>query len=289
MSQQPVFYFNINKSVVGETYQEGNQKYLVAILTVSNILCPNGAFSHLVIPDDNSIVANSVRTNLASDYFTTPFSNLKFCPDLFKGKGVSGSNVGWIIKDTSQVENIHQPNEPPLTEITFKVINQKKVIKEGFAEGCYHHELEIEPLSSGIEGMPEISTIVFEFTPGGGIPIDKSLNETKLYNSQLLAESAGKTFTMKVRQWDMNVRNNYKRLSFGSVFDFDLDSFQEKTTGNDKNPNPGQNSPNSPTSSNGNGNKNNGLNKGLIIGGIIIFVVLGLIIGFLWARKKNKE
>ena len=71
MSQQLSFYFSINKSAVGETYQKENQKYLVAILPIANIFCPNDAFSHLVIPDDNSIVANSVRTNSTSDYFIT--------------------------------------------------------------------------------------------------------------------------------------------------------------------------------------------------------------------------
>ena len=89
----------------------------------------------------------------------------------------------------------------------------------------------------------------------------------------------------------MNIKDNYKYLTFSDVSNFDLDSFQEKTTGNDENPNPNQNPTNPPISGDrkpsptkGDKNKNNGL----IIGGVItIFVVLVLIIGFFWARKKK--
>ncbi|CAJ0886474.1 6899_t:CDS:2 [Entrophospora sp. SA101] len=141
------------------------------------------------------------------------------------------------------------------------VLGQKKTRKEEFGIGSYHHELEVEPFSLGIEGLPEISRISFCFGYAQSLENSpNSLMKTKLYNSKLLAESAGKTFTMKVKEW--NVFDNNESLLFNETSDFDLDSFQEKSTNNPDQPvnNPPPNPPENDNSTTPSGN------KGLIIG-----------------------
>jgi hypothetical protein len=64
---------------VGKTCQERNQKYLVATLSGCSIIKVKA--NYLLVPDDNSILANHLKNNLHYDYsFNTPFSNLKFKP-----------------------------------------------------------------------------------------------------------------------------------------------------------------------------------------------------------------
>jgi hypothetical protein len=80
------------------------------------------------------------------------------------------------------------------------VVSQKK--SEADEKGNYKHELEIEPFSLEIEGLPEISRIIFNFSAPlpGQIEVDGRIKDTKLYNSKILVESAGKTFTMAIRR-----------------------------------------------------------------------------------------
>ncbi len=112
--------------------------------------------------------------------------------------------------------------------------------------------------------------------------------KTKLYNSKLLTESADKTFTMKIRFWEIGDIDNKSDsvLTFSDPNEFDVDSLQEKLVNN--NPDRPSNNPPSPNQHNNDSTTPEKGNKGLIIGGvIIILVVLVLTIGFLWRRKKK--
>ncbi|CAJ0883666.1 22186_t:CDS:2, partial [Entrophospora sp. SA101] len=215
----------------------------------------------IIIPDDNSILTNSIRNNPnnSRDIFIIPFTDLKFQPNFFKN--VFAAQDILLVKNTDQVKKITQKEFSSSQTITFKVLGQKKTRKEEFGIGSYHHELEVEPFSLGIEGLPEISRISFCFGYAQSLENSpNSLMKTKLYNSKLLAESAGKTFTMKVKEW--NVFDNNESLLFNETSDFDLDSFQEKSTNNPDQPvnNPPPNPPENDNSTTPSGN------KGLIIG-----------------------
>ena len=234
----------------------------------------------MLVPDDNSVLANSIHNNPnnSQDLFTIPFTDLKFQPNFFKN--IFAAQDVLLVKNTDQVKITQKEFSSPQT-ITFKVLGQKKTRKEEFGIGSYSHELEIESFSLGIEGLPEISRIDFSF--GYGQSLENSLNslmKTKLYNNKLLAESVGKTFTMKVKNWNIEEFDNGKSLLFTETSDFDLDSFQEKTAENN-------NSPTSPPPKNNDNSAIPNGNKGIIIGIAIIFAILALIIGFLWMRKKK--
>ena len=82
MNNQFIFSFETAEpnEYVGKTYQEGHQKYLVATLSGCSIIKTKA--SYLLVPDDNSILANHLKNDLHYDYsFNTPFSNLKFKPE----------------------------------------------------------------------------------------------------------------------------------------------------------------------------------------------------------------
>lgn len=232
-----IFYFQITKPWAAEpTYSEGNNNFFLSALGWWNLetqveKTADASNTLLVVPADNSILANEVKNSPDSDIFwTTPFSNLKFKPKfLIKKQGTNSeySCDGLLIKDPSQVKK-QTGTDQPTAEITFKVLSQKKVKRttEDPDSRCYAHELEVEPFSLGIEGIPEISRIIFDFgfgqvfenTPG-------TLIKTKLYNSKLLEESTGKTFKMRVKNWKRRKRDN--SLFFGNKDDFDLNSFSE--------------------------------------------------------------
>jgi len=82
---------------------------------------------------------------------------------------------GFLIKDNNKLERIGE-STPAFPKITFKVVKQWKegygqgnkrrplTYEESFSQyGDYTHVLEIEPLDLGIEGMPPITRIIFEF------------------------------------------------------------------------------------------------------------------------------
>jgi hypothetical protein len=153
---------------------------------------------HLLVPDAHSILANSIRSmpnnpDVRKELFAIPFTDLKFRPKFGK-KNYSAFQV----KNTNQVKKITE-NQRPAGEITFKVLNQKKK-ESGIPDPrCYYHELEIEPFSLEVEGLPKTSQIVFDFGYGQSFELSpETLIKTKLHNSKLLDESAGKTFTMKI-------------------------------------------------------------------------------------------
>jgi hypothetical protein len=196
MNNQLMLFFETNKSLIGETYHTGGHKYLVCSVARSGFFPPNRPFPHLLIPDDNSILANSIRQN-PGDFFTIPFADLKFSPELLK-KGLFIQDA-FLVKNTDQAKKVSE-KEPFPQEITFKVRDQKKKRGENYAPNTYDHELEIEPFSLGIEGLPEISQIRFSFGYNQSLENEpNSLINTKLYNSKFLAESTGKTFTLKVK------------------------------------------------------------------------------------------
>nr|CAG8538831.1 1760_t:CDS:2 [Entrophospora candida] len=144
----------------------------------------------LLIPDDNSsIVVKQIKNRQEGDYFTTSFSNLEFKPNFLN------------LKENNQLEKI-AANEPPLPAITFKVISQKRNDNES------QHLLGIEPLDLGIENLPKIKQILFCFygNCSGASTTSKSLKESKFYNSNILAETAGKTFTMKIKHIHLGLK-----------------------------------------------------------------------------------
>jgi hypothetical protein len=277
--------------VIGETHFIEGRKYLCCSIDGSGFAPFNHAFplAYLLVPDDNSVLANSILNipDDGGDFFTIPLSDLKLQPSFLK-KGSSVQDA-FCVKSTNRVKKITEKELGPFQTITFKVLSQKQTKKEESGIGSYHHELEIEPFSLGIEGLPEISRIVFDF--GYAVSLENaigSLMKTKLYNSKLLAESAGKTFTMRTNFLSIGEDNeNDDVLTFSNSENIDLDSFQEKTTDdNSDNNNP---PPSNPPESNGNSTNPAKDNKGLIIGGaIIILVILSLIIGFLVLRKRKK-
>jgi len=190
--------FKTNEPAVDKTHFIEGHKYLCCHITNSGFSTPlQLPCLFLLVPADNSILANSILNNLeGGDFFSIPFSDLKFQPTCLR-KNSSTQDATLYVKNTNQVKRITKKEIGSFQILTFKVINQKKM--EGPAPGTYDHELKVEPFSLGIEGLPEISRIVFGFgyvqslerTPG-------SLMKTKLYNSKLLTESVGKTFTMKI-------------------------------------------------------------------------------------------
>ncbi|CAG8793394.1 34968_t:CDS:2, partial [Racocetra persica] len=228
MNNKFSFYFETAEAAEARTHTDGNQKYLVADYTKSNFQVWDNSLIRLLIPDDDSLLANHVKNNPdANDVFVVSLSNLKYQPD-FRKIGSLNFN-GLVVKDTSQVKKI-VGTERPQAEITFQVISQQqKTPGEDPAPGNYNHELVVKPFSLGIEGIPEISRIIFKFTPliPGQEEGEKGIIKTELYNSKLLAESAGKTF--------------------------DISSLREKTSSDNQPPKPGQNdnppSPNPPKNS----------------------------------------
>ncbi|CAG8611861.1 6932_t:CDS:2, partial [Ambispora gerdemannii] len=119
---------------------------------------------------------------------------------------------GLLIKDINKLEKVSENCSFAYPEITFKVINQ---FKEGHGEGnegrlsyqesfskygSYTHILEIEPLELGIEGMDSITKIIFQFAEPTQRVSFKPLTKSKLYKSNILTESVGKTFTMRVKK-----------------------------------------------------------------------------------------
>ncbi|CAG8847720.1 13970_t:CDS:2, partial [Racocetra persica] len=133
---------------------------------------------------------------------------------------------GLVVKDTSQVKKI-VGTERPQAEITFQVISQQKKTQGADPDPKnYNHELVVKPFSLGMEGIPEISRIIFIFSSlaPGQKEVEKGIIKTELYNSKLLAESDGKTFN--------------------------ISSLREKTSSDNQPPKPSQNdnppSPNPP-------------------------------------------
>ncbi|CAG8530606.1 14272_t:CDS:2 [Cetraspora pellucida] len=250
------FYFETAEVAEARTHTDGNQKYLVADYTKSNFQVWDNSLIRLLIPDDDSPLANHVKNNPdANDVFVVSLSNLKYQPD-FRKIGSLNFN-GLIVKDTSQVKKI-VGTERPQAEITFQVISQQKKTQGADPDPKnYSHELVVKPFSLGIEGIPEISRIIFIFSSlaPGQKEVEKGIIKTELYNSKLLAESA-----------DVN--------------DLDISSLREKTSSDNQPPKPSQNdnppSPNPPKNSDN--SPPSGGNKKLMTAGITILAVLALVI-----------
>jgi hypothetical protein len=82
MNNNFIFSFETTEpsEYVGKTYDEAEQKYLVAGLSGCSIIKRKA--SYLLVPDDNSVLANHIKNNLHYEFsFNTPFSNLKFKPN----------------------------------------------------------------------------------------------------------------------------------------------------------------------------------------------------------------
>lgn len=276
MNNQFDFTFRTHQSLRGEKYSWEGRQYLLCSITANNCLITE-PLTHLLIPDDNSLLANHIRNNpQGGEFFSIPLSDLKFLPKLFKkNDDLDLNQSAFLIKSTSQIKKITEKEVHFPQILTFKVKKQWKFRGELYAAGTYEHYLEIEPFSLGLEGWPEISKITFGF--GFGSSLERtpgSLMKSWLYNHKILEESVGKTFTMKIN-WLLKGENNNELLFF-DLEQFDVGSFQEKTAENGNYPT----SPNQP--------KNNDNSASLIIGIVIIFAILALTIGFLVAKKRKK-
>ena len=222
---------NIFKEDQEAIYQENGKKYLTCVVGGSNLHA--GFSAQLVFPDDNSDLVHHVRTDPEqNDLFSTPFSNLEFRRKFHKNKLTNRDYDALFIKDINQVKRIGDEYKEPVAQpLTFKVISQKKENKVfndfSMIEGDYYHQLEVEPFSP-IEGLT-IKQIDFVFGhPMGPLQTKngKLLVETELYNSKLLDESVGKTFTIGVKNWKID-RYSADILRFYNDKDFELDSFKE--------------------------------------------------------------
>ncbi|CAG8619331.1 9048_t:CDS:2, partial [Ambispora leptoticha] len=200
--------FQTNESTVGKTHFIGGHKHLCCSYIRSGFAPLNHPFPHLLVPGDNSILTNSIINNPdGGDFFTIPFSDLKFCPSFLK-KG-SPIQDAFLVKNTNRVKKITEKELGSFQIITFKVLNQKK-IKES-APGTYRQELEIEPFSLGIEGLPEISKIIFSFGYGQSLEsTPDSLMKTKLYNSDIDNKSDSVLTFSGSNEFDVDKNNNWR-------------------------------------------------------------------------------
>ncbi|CAI2165511.1 2660_t:CDS:2, partial [Funneliformis geosporum] len=163
-----------------ETYSWKGKKFLVVGFE-KGFSFVNGPFRFLLVPDDNSELVKQIKTGSAG-------GRKKYYRQFL------------LIKDTEEIKKVEAEPLPSL--ITFKVISQKKTTAERSENPSdYNHELEIEPLYLGMEGLPPITRLIFEFfddiNPSSTSP--RLLKNSKIYNSDILTKSAGKNFTMKVK------------------------------------------------------------------------------------------
>jgi hypothetical protein len=85
MNNQFYFSFQTHQSFEGENYSWEGRQYLLCSIAKNNCLLIKEPFTHLLIPDDNSILANHIRNNPeGGEFFSLPLSDLKFLPKLFK-------------------------------------------------------------------------------------------------------------------------------------------------------------------------------------------------------------
>ncbi|CAJ0898638.1 6859_t:CDS:2 [Entrophospora sp. SA101] len=151
------------------SYIEGKQKYLFFVLEYSIKFENKIPVTYLLVPDDNSVFVNYLKKNgidvddakaeeQLNNCFSTNLDNLKFKPDFIVGKTAYQGKCFLVEKR----------NKTPLTPITFQVNRSTKVRLDKLFPGGgyknsagYAYELEIEPLSLGIEGMSPIARIVF--------------------------------------------------------------------------------------------------------------------------------
>ncbi|KLL03966.1 MAG: hypothetical protein MRERV_30c024 [Mycoplasmataceae bacterium RV_VA103A] len=297
-----------NEALQPKTWTENSQEYLLffpyrspePLFTFSSFTDSPGT---LIIPQDNPTLISQIQNRQPNDLFTTPLSNLKFRRDFISLSPGSQVQTPWkisgiLVKDLTKLKKA--TGVPPFPEITFKVIGERKVghardaawnllsYKESFRQfGSYEHELEIEPLDLGIEGMPPITKIIFAFADPTNPTLYKPLTKMKLYNSNILTQSVGKQFTMRVKAWNFT-DGNLNCLKFNSDWDFEWDSFRETSVDNNSDePIPTNNPPpsNPPQKDNDNSPAPS-RNKGLIIGVVVLIILL--IIGFLSVRKVKK-
>ncbi|RHZ36930.1 hypothetical protein [endosymbiont GvMRE of Glomus versiforme] len=251
---------------------------------------------YLIIPDDNSAIVNKIKNRKKDDIFITSLENLQFKPnfmDEYEGKGRQPAYAnGFLVKDTSKLEK-QTSSDYSFPEITFKAINQRKLgfviglnYEESFSKyGSYKHELEIKPLNLGIEGMPPITKIIFGFSYPVQTPLYTPLTKSKLYKSNILTESVGKTFTMRIKSLELSQNNS--ALSFYCDHDFEWDSFQEVEE------QPSKNNKTETDSQTGESNNSAKANKGLSTGAKIgiatgIFLVVLVVISIFYYKSKKR-
>ena len=322
MNKQNIFSFTLwSPSAIASpdtwTDENGKQYLLFYLLTEVEITNPKARqhegektkvhvfftemkIPFLIVPDDNLPIINQIKNRKKDDIFTTSLENLQFKPDFideYGGKGRKPSYTdGFLIKDISKLEKVNQTISS-FAEITFKVVNQRKLghvigttYEESFSKyGSYDHELEIEPLNLGIEGMPPITKIVFEFFDPGPAQISlfTTLTKSKLYKSSILTESVGKIFTMRVKQ--LSWWKGLKNLTFSSDHDFEWDSFKEVKEQPSKN---NQSSTDSQTGKDNGSTENKGLSTGAKIGiavGLIFSVIIAILYYYYAIKKWEKR
>ncbi|CAG8717950.1 201_t:CDS:2, partial [Ambispora leptoticha] len=102
------------------------------------------------------------------DIFTTAANNLQFKPNFINSaQGMIDDDPdyyhhGLLIKDTSQIEK-NTGTKPEANKFSFKVLGSKVREIEGYKPENKTLELEIATLDLGIEGMPLITRIFFNF------------------------------------------------------------------------------------------------------------------------------
>ncbi|RHZ35210.1 hypothetical protein [endosymbiont GvMRE of Glomus versiforme] len=299
MNTEKIVSFRLIKPLLGKQpdflYQE-NQKYLLfqPLREKSILFLVGSQLPVLIVPDDNSSIIRQIKNRKNDDFFSTPLSNLKFKLDFINiAEGISENSWyrdGLLVKETNKIKKAEGEIDTP---VTFKIISQQKM---DIRKTNYVHLLKIEPLNLGIKGMPPITQLLFDFhdSCSGGISESTVLLKSKFYNNNILTETTGKIFTMKIKSqifgsWN-DKRFGYNTLSFGSNWDFDWDSWQEVDESEYSKPDK-EGVFSEPTKNDNKSNDNHSFSKkikgfqntkiGMIIGVILVLIALIL-------RKKKK-
>ncbi|CAI2177477.1 405_t:CDS:2 [Funneliformis geosporum] len=219
---------NFQFSADPTSYHYEGQEYLVLFLCSQNL----------------GKIINNRAGGKNKTLFATPFTNLKFIPNFSEKVDKDYGGDALLIKDPNQVEKLIETRNIKSSspyQITFKVINQHKegygeersgrrlTYQESFSKhGMYTHILEIEPYDLGIENLSPITHLTFSFATktNPSAAGNYELTKSELYKSPLLENSAGKTFTMKVKEFKIHGRSN--NLHFGSNYDYVFGSLTEK-------------------------------------------------------------
>ena len=214
------------------SYIEGKQKYLFFVLEYSIKFGKKIPVTYLLVPDDNSVFVNYLKKDgididdakaeeQLNNCFSTNLDNLKFKPDFIVGKTAYQGKC-FLIKNNNEVKKVEKRNKTPLTPITFQVNKLTKVrLDKLFPEAdykssaSYAYELEIEPLSLGIEGMPPITRIVFVLFKKYATDKKGAMENFQQKYEKLISNNAGKKLTLEVKRWEFTNQNGqYNTLEF---------------------------------------------------------------------------
>jgi hypothetical protein len=282
------------------TVKEESQECILFRMKAGEYLTLENPNILLLVPNDNSTFARQIKEVVDKDEtyhnaFATSAENLKIKLNFWSAKNLTFH--GLLIKDTSQVEKVAVNNSKPTLEpgqITFKA--RKYTEKDKNEWGSYIGELEVEPFSLGMEGLSPITKLNFRFitkenpSPGPKDPHIKELTESELYKSKLLAESAGKTFSMGFKKLYLGYFGDLTDLTFSGSDDYVFNSLSEiKNQDNPETPptTPPKNDDSNNSSPNHEPHKGFGTSKVVLI---VVVIIVGLsFLAFIFYHSKKRK